>query len=508
MLGHRQMGMEDYKGIVRRHIWLLVVPAILACGGAYLVSLKIPNRYESKTLVLVQEQRVPDSIVKSVLTTDMGTRLSSMQEQILSRSRLEPVVNSTGLFDNQGLTPEERVDELAKAIVVTPVQAMAETRASGLPGFRISVTLSEAAKAQEVCREITNMFLEEDLKSREEQADTTTQFLDKQVADAQAKMNDQDQRLAAFKREYFGALPDQESTNLGLLTGASTQLDAISQAIERDEQVKSLQETMLNQQVAAWKASQQPGAVSPVTMDEELQKKERELAVLQERFTDAYPDVQAKKDEINELRKKIAATEAAKAQKAETDAKNKPADAAATLPAAEPSSIQQLRAQINMAELSIKEKMKEQQRLQQQYNMYQARIQSSPAVEQQYKELTRDFTTAQSDYNELLHSRNASVMSADLERRQQGEQFKVLDPASLPESPSFPIHWKFALGGLAGGLALGVGIVLLSEMRDKSIRTEGDVELLLKLPTLAMVPSINSKQAFQGRVVIQNTGKS
>ena len=367
MLGHRQMTMEDFTGIMRRHGLLLVVPAVLACVGTYMVSLKLPNRYESKTLVLVEGQRIPDTFVKSVISEDIGTRLSSMQEQILSRTRLEPIVDQYGLFNNQGLTPEDRVNQLVKAITLTPIETMATTRSSQLPGFSISVKLNDARQAQQVCAEITSMFIEEDLKGGEQEANSITEFLDKEVADAQAKMNDQDSKLAAFKREHFGSLPDQEQTNLGLLTTASTQLDNISQAIEHEQQDKSLYESMLNQQISSWKATQQTGGASPVTMDEDLKKKENELAVLQEHFTDTFPDVKAKKDEIEQLKKKIAATDAAKATKTDTDAKNKPEEATSSVPVIEPPSIQQLRVQISAVELSIKEKIKQQQRIQEEY---------------------------------------------------------------------------------------------------------------------------------------------
>jgi polysaccharide chain length determinant protein (PEP-CTERM system associated) len=503
MLGHRPMTMEDFTGMARRHLWLLVIPAILACFGTYVVSLKLPNRYESKSLILVEGQRIPDTFVKSVVTEDIGTRLSSMQELILSRTRLEPIVERYGLFNNQGLAPEDRVNLLVKAIVITPIQAMADTRASQLPGFRVTVTLSDARQAQQVCTEITGMFIEEQLKGGEQEANSITQFLDKEVADAQAKMNDQDSQLAAFKRQYFGALPDQEQTNLGLLTTASTQLDNISQAIEHEQQDKSMWESLLNQQISSWKASQQTGGASPVTMDEDLKRKEEELATLQEHYTDAFPSVRAKKDEIEQLKKKIAAADATKTTKTDTDSKNKPADTASSVPAIEPPSIQQLRLQISAVDLSIKEKIKQQQKIQDEYKSFQARVQTSPLVEQKYTELTRDFASAQADYNELLHKRGESAMSADLEHRQQGEHFTTLDAASLPESPSFPIHWEFAAGGLGGGLALGAALVLMMEMKDKSIRTEGDVELLLKLPTLVMVPSVESKRGFAARVVFR-----
>ena len=112
-------------------------------------------------------------------------------------------------------------------------------------------------------------------------------------------------------------------------------------------------------------------------------------------------------------------------------------------------------------------------------------------VEEEYKELTRGYQTALDSYNDLLKKRSESAMSGELSREQQGEQFRVLDAANLPNTPSFPNRLKFALGGLAGGLALGLGLVFLLEIQDTSLRTERDVEFSLRLPVLAMVPAID-----------------
>ena len=505
MLGHRQLTVQDVTGMIRRHIWYLVIPTILGCVGAYAVSLKLPSRYESKSLILVEGQKIPDTLVKSVINDDINSSLSAMNEEILSRSRLEPLIEKYGLFSSPDLTPEARVNLLAKAIQFEAVAPMTDSRSSKLPGFRIIVTLSDARKAQQVCSDITSMFIEEDLKNREQESDGATQFMEKQVADAQQKMNDQDGKLAAFKRAHFGSLPDEEQTNLGLLTSASTQLQAISQAIDRDQGDKSILEGMLSTQISEWKSAKQTGVSNPDTMESDLDSKQKELAALQDKYGDNFPAVKEKKEEVEELKQKIADANAAKPSSdgKTADGKNKSAETAPAASGVEPPSIQQLRAQIASIDLSIKERQKAQKTLQQQYDTYQAKIQMGPLVEQEYKELTRDSATAQADYNDLLHRRDESAMSADLERRQQGEHFSMLDSASMPESPSFPIRWEFAVGGLGGGLALGAGLLLLMEMRDKSLRTESDVEILLKLPTLVMVPSVDTQSGIASRVVFR-----
>jgi len=145
----------------------------------------------------------------------------------------------------------------------------------------------------------------------------------------------------------------------------------------------------------------------------------------------------------------------------------------------------------------IKERTSQQEDIQKQIALYQARVQSSPAVEQEYKELTRDYQTALDFYNDLLKKRDQSAMASDLDRSQQGEQFRVLDPANYPSTPTFPKMPFFVGGGFAGGLALGLGLSLLLEMQDTSLRSERDVELALRLPVLALIPVIesNSKNA-------------
>jgi len=149
-----------------------------------------------------------------------------------------------------------------------------------------------------------------------------------------------------------------------------------------------------------------------------------------------------------------------------------------------------LRAQIHNYDQVIAEKTREQDQIKQQIRVYQDRVQSSPAIEQQFKELTRDHQTALDFYNELLKKRDQSAMATDLEHHQEGEQFRVLDPANLPDKPAFPNRPLFTFGGFGGGLALGLAIALLLEMKDTSMRSERDVEFVLHLPVLAMVPAI------------------
>jgi polysaccharide chain length determinant protein (PEP-CTERM system associated) len=341
--------------------------------------------------------------------------------------------------------------------------------------------MGNARMAQQVCTAVTSMFIEENLRQRQIHSQGTTEFLMNQLAEAKANLDEQDAKLAAFKSHYLGSLPDQAQMNLNLLSNMTSQLDAATQALARAQQEKFLAESMLTQQIAAWQATQT--GRSPETLEQQLTALQTQLATLQSRYTDDYPDVIKVKNDIAALKKQIAGSEA---QKSGTE------PAKAQKNTLEPSQVAQLRAQVHNLDQVIAEKAREQEQIKQQIKLYQDRVQSTPAVEQQFKELTRGYQTALDSYNELEKKRNDSAMAAELERKQQGEQFRVLDPANLPDKPSFPNRPLFAAGGLGGGLALGLGIAFLLEMKDSSLKTERDVEFALRLPVLAMIPEIES----------------
>jgi polysaccharide chain length determinant protein (PEP-CTERM system associated) len=482
----RELTAADYIAMLRRR-WVLII-VLTAVGGplAYGVSKFLPDRYKSQTLVLVEQASVPSDIVRSLDTADISQRLSSMQQQILSRSRLEPIIRQYGLYANEvdRVSMEDLVGRLQKAIEVTPILPMAETQSRQLPGFYVSVTMGNARTAQQVCTAVTSMFIEENLRLRQQHSEDTTQFLVQQMAEAKANLDEQDAKLAAFKSHYLGALPDQEQTNLNLLTGLTSQLDAATQGLARAQQDKTYAEAALAQQIAAWQATQT--GRNPETLDQQLSALQTQLANLQARYTDDYPDVIKVKNDIAALKKQITESEA---RKAVADTGRTPKS---TL---EPTQVAQLRAQVHTLDQVIAEKAREQEQVKQQIRLYQDRVQSSPAVEQQFKELTRGYQTALDSFNELQKKRDASAMAADLERKQQGEQFRVLDPANLPDKPSFPNRPMFAMQGFGGALVIGLGIAFLLEMRDSSLKTERDVEFTLHLPVLAMIPEIEPMSA-------------
>lgn len=472
MLGHRALTYEDYLAILKRRRWLLFGPALLLPFIALGITFLVPPQYISQTLVLVEQQQIPDDYVKPIVSQDWNARLASMKEQILSRSLLEPIINRFGLYAEKQVPLEERVDLTRKAISIKPIHSEAGT--NGLPGFFISFTARTPRLAQQVCGEISSLFVRENLHAREKTAEGTTNFLEAQLAEAKKNLDDQDEKLAIFQRKYLGKLPDQEQPNLNMLTSLDTQLQAVTQELARMNQDRSYEEAMLAQQT---RDPTPPTQNAPPQADRqaELQKMIATEAALESQYTPDHPDVIALRHNIEESRQSIAQSPA-------------PAPPSSPIaPRIEPVQVQQLRAQLRALDQGILDKKQEQAHIEEQIHIYQDRIQSSPMVQEEFKQVTRDYQTAQKFYDDLLTKKNHSVMAVDLERRQQGEQFHVMDAPNLPEQPSFPKRWLFMAGGLAAGLFFGFIITAFIEYRDTALRTERDVYAFTKLPTLGII---------------------
>jgi len=477
MVRNGEIALSDVKRSLRRHWWIPLMSMVLLGLLGVLAVLILPKKYTSMTTVLVEQPTVPVEYVKPVVNDDLNHRLASMKEQVLSRSRLEPIIQKLNLYPEKRGTAhmEELEDNLRKAVEVELVQPMPGSVNKQPPGFQISVTFPNPHMAQQICTDITSMFIEQNSKRREQQAVDTTQFLSQQLEQAKTKLDEQDAQLAQFKRQYLGSLPQEEQTNLSILNGMNTQLEAVIQALSRAQQDKAFNEAMLSQQETNWK-QMTSGNQNPETQQQQLTQLEAQLSDLLARYTPEHPDVLKVKSQIEELKKKL---EQEPGPKAPTTA---PA------PPHEPPQVQQLRAKIKQDDIGISELAKRQSQIQDQIRLMQGRVQASPVVEQQFKEITRNYHTALELYNDLLKKRDSSTMATSLEHQQQSETFRILDPPSLPDSPSSPNRLALIGGGTGVGLALGFGILYLLAMLDKAMYTERDVETCLKLPVLTTVP--------------------
>ncbi|MGA9526792.1 MAG: hypothetical protein WBS24_01620 [Terriglobales bacterium] len=497
MAENRELNIEDYLAMARRRLKIILIPLLMAPLAGFAMSYLFPPRYTSQSMILVEGQKVPTNYVVPVITADFTERIASLQQQMLSGSRLRPVIQSLGLVkagDEGKLMEDIRTNMTVTPVITSISQASAGASAKKktpsptdepLPGFYIGYTNSDPSRAQKICSALTSLMVDENLRSRADIAKGTTDFLSRQVEDAKRAIDDQDAKLAAFKKQYLGQLPGDVDTNMKMLASLNTQLDATTQTLNRAQQDKSYAESVLAQQLAAWKASQ--SATNPQTLETQLSALQSQLIQLQSRYTDDHPDVIKTKADIakvqarlNEINKQVNSAPAG--------------DSASATAGDESPEIRQLRLQIHQYKTVIEQSTQDQKKLQAQINVYEARTAMSPAIEEQYRELTRDYDNAQSFYRDLLAKKSSADEAYNMENEQEGEQMVILTPAQLPDAPSFPVRWMLAAGGFGGGLGLGVLIAVWIEFSDRSIRTEKDISMAMDLPMLISVPWLGAEQ--------------
>jgi uncharacterized protein involved in exopolysaccharide biosynthesis len=312
--------------------------------------------------------------------------------------------------------------------------------------------------------------------TREDAARNTTEFLQSQLDEAKRSLDDQDAKLEAFQRQNYGRLPSDEENNVNIMNTLNSQLDAANQAVQQLVQSKTMEESVLAGQTSTVAAGT-TSVETPLAQQKELDDLRKQEADLRLHYSDDYPDVKAIHRQIQDLEKQMAAAPS-------------PAKTSTATPAANPaesSRVQGIKLALQNIDLQLQAKQKLQEQLQTQIRSYQGRIESTPQVEEQFKQLTRDYQSSQALYDSLLRDMQQAKEATALEHRQEGETFRLLDEANLPDGPTYPKRGVFASGGLGAGLAVGLLIVALLEYKDTALRTERDVWAFTQLPTLAVI---------------------
>jgi len=509
MIENRELTMDDYLAMLRRRAKVILIPALLAPLVGFAISYFFTPKYTSQSLILVEGQKVPETMVQPVVSQDLTARMATLQQQVLSQSRLQPVIERVfpgkSAQDQGAIIEDIRANMQVQPVVTDLSQVAAGVKkkpgqSSSVPGFYVIYTGSNPRETQQICAELTSLLVDENLKSVQAAATGTSDVLNKGLEDAKRGLDDLDARLAAFKKQYVGQLPGDEENNLKILTGLSSQLEANTQTLNRAQQDKAYTESMLAQQVSGWKSSQ--NSSNPETLQKQLSGLQSQLLDLQARYTADHPDVIKTKADIAEVKKKLA-----EVNKDSSDGGDAASEKAS---ASEPADIRQLRLQIHQYSDLIAAATRDQKRLQQEIAVYQGRVSLSPAIEEQYKAMARDYENANKNYQDLLAKKSTADLTVKMNNQSEGERVFVLNSANLPDSPSFPNRGYFALGGLGAGLALGIGLAMWLELRDKSIRTEADAEAALDLPILVAVPWVGAAAAADknGRLKFWNRNKN
>lgn len=485
------LGFADWWLRIWRHRLLFLICAFLGWAAGTTVGSLLPARYRSETVILIEQQRVPEHYVEPNIAIDLQVRLQTMSEQILSRTRLLGIIEKFGLYTKarRRLDSDGVVEMMRKDIGIDLVKGDGR----GVSAFKVSYSANSPFVAQQVTAELTSLFIGEDLRNRTLMSENTTAFLETQLDAARKNLEEQEQRLRDFKTRYLGELPEQTTTNVQILSGLQGRLQAASDALNQAQQQRLyLQSLMTEYRSLRPNGSVENGKTSILPSSYELDKRlellRAQLSDLRAKYTELHPDVVRTKQEI-------AATtrlrdEAEKEHK--TPASETSETASSPTVALEPGStpVLQIASQLKANQLDIDNRQREIKHIESEVESYQQRLNLAPAREQEMATLTRDHEQSRAYYDSLLAKRNQSGMATDLERQQQGEQFRMIDPPSLPQKPYSPNRLMFCVAGLAAGLALGVILLGALEFASPRLYREEEVRTLIDAPLMISIPPV------------------
>jgi polysaccharide biosynthesis transport protein len=482
---------QDYWAMAIRRRWWLMAPLFISGFVAFGLAHFWPVKYRSEALILVEQQKVPELYVTPNVVTDLQDRLQSMTQQILSRTRLQKLIEQFGLYPDlrQHMTSDEIVDKMRTDIRIELVEA--PRRQDELTAFRISFLYSSPQVAQQITDELTSLFIDENLEARGQQSLGTTNFLENQLEQARQDLEQQEQHLREYKLHFIGELPEQEQSMLQMLGSLQAQLSANEAAIERSEHERVYLESMRSEyQALQDSAATSDGNVSasPLAVaDSTLRDLRKQLTDLESKYTPRYPDVVKLRDEIADWEQKR--TQLASEQ-GDPAAKQGSAN---TTSAPESVSLAEVESRLKVTKAEIADNQDAAKKLRARMDALESRINLIPVREEQLAEVTRNYENSKQNYQSLLQKKMQSELATNLEKRQQGEQFRIIDPPNLPVKPSEPNRLAIVGFGWGLGAGIGLGLTALLELMDESIRSERGLLESVPVAVLVHVPVLRSR---------------
>jgi len=494
-------------GIVVRGRWWILLTATVVTLATVVALYQIPNRYTSEATLLVVPQQVPARYVTPTTETNIADALQAMTQDVLSRARLLELIDEFGLYakERQRLAPEEVLDLMRKYIDIKPVDPASGRK--DINAFKISFVAEKAALAQQVTSKLTSFFIQANLKTREDQATNTTNFLQAQLESAKSKLTVQEEKVRDFKARYLGELPEQLQGNLAIFNGAQTQLQNLENSLDRAQQQRVYLESLISgyQRLAARGVpvkslvpgvdnARQPGPLQIAESD--LARLQAERARLVNIDRPSHPDVIAIERQISTEQAAIESLRISgnsKAGDAHEPALTPTSATTAPVEAEDDSSITQLKSQLEANHLDIENILKSEAQQKAVISQYQNRLNLTPVREEQLAGILRDYELSKQDYADLLGKEQQSQLATSLEKQQGGEQFRLVEPPSLPDLPSSPQRIKFSLMGIGAGLFLGLVVAFVTESARPALHTTKEVSQRFGAPLVIGLPVIYTR---------------
>lgn len=511
MIPRKLLTTDEYLEIALRRMWYIIIPLVLALGAAGVYAIISPRTYLASTTILVTPQKVPVDYVRPTITSRIEDRLLSINQEIMSRTQLEKIISEFNLY------PEE-AKKLAREEIIELMRKDISVKTGGKEGyFTVSYQGGDPVSVTKVTNRLASLFVEENLKLREQQAQGTTEFLGQELSATRERLEEQEKILTDFKQKHLYELPDRMVTNLGVLNQLRQDhqrvSDALNSALDRklviQKQIAEIRkqtaliqkqtsgvtrEEALPQGTQPTTPAAQPAPADsstekgyPAVVRMQMERLRNQLMELQVKYTEKHPDVRITKKAIQDL------------EKAAANAEKEPAASAASSPSEDfdpmAAFTKELEGQLAFTETEIENLKKEGDKIRTDIATYQERVENAPLRELMMINLSRGYETTKENYQRLLDKSEQAQQAENLEKRQKGEQFRLIDPARVPEKPIKPDIFKVLLAGFALGIFSGAGLAIFKELMDRSFRDARDIEATLGIKVLANIPKVLPKAA-------------
>ncbi len=483
-----KLALNDYILILKRRKLSIIIPAVAIFAISAVTAILLPPIYKSTSTILIEEQEIPADFVMATVTSFVEQRLQSINQRIMSTSRLLGIINRFELYPDlrEKLTTEQIVEKMRKAITLTTISAEVVDKRTGRPSSAtVAFTLTYEGKGipdkvQRVANVLASLFLEENLRVRERQTRETSQFLKNELKKLKIDLDRIEAQISAYKAKHINELPEVFQVNMQSLNNTERNIDRSNQQLQSLKEREGYLQTQL-------------ASITPLEKMTEDKRRLRELRVqlanLETRFTEEYPDVIRTKEEINKLEERIKDSDNS-AGSADSLPDNPAYITLASQLASTQSEIESVKRQI--ADLNIK------------VEDYRRRIEATPKVEETYKALIIERNNTQAKHDDLARKYMEARVAHGLEKEQKGERFTIIDPARLPEKPYKPNRMAIIMIGLVLGIAAGVAITAIKEYTDSSVLSADTLSMFTSFPVLAGIPEIITAKDIRRKKIIRS----
>jgi len=499
-----KMELREYGKLFLRRKWQVVFTVLLVLFIASVYCVVTPELYKSTITILVIPQPVTQDTPRSTTGVQLEQQLDTIKQQVMSRTTLTKVMDEAQLFEKARKkgTSEALFARMRKRIEIEVVRGPNRERSEA---FSLSFLYESPKEAMNATARLASLFIEESLMTREHQAVGFSEFLETQLRGSKARLEVMEQRVKEYKIRHMGELPQQMEANLRMLAGLQDRLRSNETSARSVGERKVFLEAQINMIGNSLSAASGGGrsaaaALDPVSaLEIELATAKAKLADLNARYTEAFPEVVRTKREVADLERRLAEARRHAASSLASGDVNAGSLIAAPLPGG--AEIRSTHAQLRATVAELSSLAKERAEIQRSIASAERKIEQSPRREQEMISLIRDYENQKRSYDDLLKKKLDAAVSQNLEKRQKGSQFQILDPANLPEEPSQP-NRKMIMGvAFLLALALGFGGTIAWEAMDLRLRDVRDFRHLYKVPILGYIPVFQDQQYQREREV-------